>query len=208
MTHTYYAHLSGDANYSKETIDKVVSKLYSKDFFKKFPKVIPQFKKAVESLHRGRDAAFPLSLKSLAALKNMNEKLVKKGVRPPVNIHNVRTEGYQTLSKPWIFKLFSDTDWDGDEVIYLHTLDHNKRRSGVSGRRLYSDSGRLSFEDLLSEVDFFWCVANYEAYVGLTKCLEGLALPEEFSYFITEDGLFEEDDYEFRNSQEEGAFTR
>lgn len=198
----YRVILAGNPNYSEKSFNKILSKLYSNDFFKKFPKTADLFKKQAEALRNGGSACFPLAAKGLRLLRDLNEKAVSKGITPPIIIRQILVSGINSLDSPWVFRVHSMEGWSGDPVILMSTLT-NGHRNVVAVRGLFSDDGKLDPLDLLNDLDLHWAVTYYKAYCRLLNELPLLDLDEDSDFFITEDGVVEGNLYEFRSIEEE-----
>lgn len=128
MTNYFVVSVRGNPNYSQQTIADTLIRVYGKDFFKKLPivKDSGMLRYTINRLARGQQMDLLLSESAHSRLTEMNEKLAKKGVVPPLV-----SAGYEPLDGHWATKIESLLvnkrlpRWFGSDkdAVYVHFLD-------------------------------------------------------------------------------------
>lgn len=128
MANYFVVSVRGNPNYSQQTIADTLIRIYGKDFFKKLPivKDSGMLRYTINRLSRGQHIELLLSESAHSRLTDMNEKLAKKGVTPPL----VATS-YEPLNGLYNTKIGSLLvnkrlpRWFGSDktAVYVHFLD-------------------------------------------------------------------------------------
>lgn len=161
----------GNPNYSQQTIADTLIRVYGKDFFKKLPivKDSGMLRYTISRLARGQHIELLLSESAHSRLTEMNEKLAKKGVTPPV----VAT-GYETMGNSWTPKLGSllvnkrlprwfSSDKD---AVYVHLLDADAEP--FSDRVIQVGEDPLIYS-IIKTLGIPWFLVNIEVISNMVK---------------------------------------
>lgn len=171
MSNYLVVSVRGNPNYSQQTIADTLVRIYGKDFFKKLPivKDSGMLRYTISRLARGQHIELLLSESAHSRLTEMNEKLAKKGVTPPL----VAT-GYEAMKDHWSPKLGSllvnkrlprwfSSDKD---AVYVHFLDADAEP--FSDRVIQVGEDPLIYS-IIKTLGIPWFLVNIEVISNMVK---------------------------------------
>ena len=214
---TYLASVRGNPNYSLKTYDELFDKLFSKDFWKKFPLCAKDKNMIISNIANGEYQTIPLGEKALTLLRSLNEKALKKGLSPVVSLSSVnQVPNHYSSSNPWLIRLVcSYRSWMEVNVVRLSILT-NGGLLNIGSLAENSDKldclTEVTFETLVDSVSFVNKVLYHDQLVALLKKYKDVDLYEDYftdlddeegvTLVINDDGISDLHDYESRSEFE------
>lgn len=194
----YEANIRVDLNYSDASILKILDTLYSKDFWKKFKRLSKE--DIFHKICRGGNNWIPLTAKHLMALRDINDKLVKKGVPPVVSIMNIveRRPIRNIDNALFMVSVQEHVDDEGDEHEYTQLTALYEVSPGVYGASTLCSGWDIDLPEVFSNglLSFYDQVAFYELSEMFEENIDHVLELDDGCYIIDKDGVGDAADFE------------